>query len=61
MSDRDLSQIDADYLDKLPETRLRTLSKDLLADLKTARERLNQSPATSSRPPGFVAKFTRLR
>ncbi len=58
LSDRDLSQIDADYLDTLPETRLRTLSKDLLADLKTARERLNQSPATSSRPPSSQAPWT---
>lgn len=51
LSDRDLSQMDTDYLDNLPEGELRPLSKRLLADLKEARERLKQSPETSSRPP----------
>ncbi|WP_040575330.1 IS66 family transposase [Methylotuvimicrobium buryatense] len=51
LSDRDLSQMDTDYLDDLPEGELRPLSKQLLADLKEARERLKQSPDTSSRPP----------
>ena len=43
--------MDTDYLDDLPEDDLRSLSKRLLADLKEARERLKQSPETSSRPP----------
>lgn len=51
LSDRDLSQMDTNYLDDLPEGDLRSLSKQLLADLKEARERLKQSPNTSSRPP----------
>lgn len=51
LSDRDLGQMDTDYLDDLPEGELRSLSKQLLADLKDARERLKQSPETSSRPP----------
>lgn len=51
MSDRDLSQMDTDYLDDLPEGQLRSLSKQLLKDLKEARERLKQTPETSSRPP----------
>lgn len=51
MSDRDLSQMDTDYLDDLPEGQLRSLSKQLLNDLKEARERLKQTPETSSRPP----------
>lgn len=51
LSDRDLSQLDTDYLDDLPEGQLRSLSKQLLVDLKAARERLKQSPETSSRPP----------
>lgn len=51
LSDRDLSQLDTAYLDDLPERSLRSLSKQLLLDLKEARERLNQSPDTSSRPP----------
>lgn len=51
LNDRDLGQMDTDYLDDLPEGELRSLSKQLLADLKEARERLKQSPETSSRPP----------
>ena len=51
LSDRDLSQLDTDYLDDLPEGQLRSLSKQLLVDLKAAHERLKQSPETSSRPP----------
>jgi|GEM_PF-2254807 len=51
LSDRDLSQIATDYLGDLPEGQLRSLSKQLLNDLKEARERLKQTPETSSRPP----------
>ncbi len=36
LSDRELSQIEIDYLDDLPETELRSLSKRLLMDLKEA-------------------------
>ena len=43
--------MDTDYLDDLPEGQLRSLGKQLLKDLKEARERLKQNPDTSSRPP----------
>lgn len=51
LSDHDLTQIDTSYPDGLSERDLRSLSKKLLVDLKEARERLNQTPETSSRPP----------
>lgn len=51
LSRYDLSQLDEDYLAKLPEAQLRALSAKLLADLKAAHERLDQNPNNSSRPP----------
>jgi transposase len=51
LSRYDLSQLDEDYLAKLPEQQLRYLSAKLLADLKAAHERLDQNPSNSSRPP----------
>ena len=54
LTDHDLSQIDHDTLDALPEGSLRGLSKRLLDDLKEARERLNQTPENSSRPSGSM-------
>lgn len=51
LSDHDLSQLNTNDLDNMPEVELRSLSKQLLVDLKQARERLKQSPDTSSRPP----------
>ncbi len=38
LSDHELSQIEIDYLDDLPEGDLRSLSKRLLTDLKEAQE-----------------------
>lgn len=57
LSDSDLSQLDSAYLDKLPEGDLRPLSKQLLDDLKEARERLNRTPETSSCPPSSRAPW----
>ena len=51
LKDYDLRQIDEVTLRSLGENDLRTLSAKLLLDLKEARERLNQSPKNSSRPP----------
>jgi len=51
LKDYDLRQIDEVTLRSLSEEDLRTLSAKLLLDLKEARERLNQSPKNSSRPP----------
>lgn len=51
LHNHDLKQMDDDYLDSLEVDRLRTVSKKLLADLKDARERLDQNPQNSSVPP----------
>lgn len=51
LSDHSLRQIDDDYVRSLGMDELRGLSLRLLADLKEARERLDQGPTNSSRPP----------
>lgn len=51
LSDHDLCQIDEKYLTTLSSEQLLTLSIRLLNDLKEARDRLNQNPGNSSRPP----------
>jgi hypothetical protein len=51
LSDHSLQQLDEAYLERLDEAALRGLSARLLADLKEARERLQQGPHNSSRPP----------
>ena len=51
LTDEDLRQIDRDYVESLDaETRAKLILK-LLEDLKETRERLNQNPHNSSRPP----------
>ena len=57
LSDHDLKQLDDDYLRGLPAEPLRLLSGKLLADLKEAHDRLNQSPSNSSRPPSTRAPW----
>jgi transposase len=57
LSDHDLRQINEIYLDSLPETELREVSKKLYRDLKEARARLNQNPDNSSRPPSTRAPW----
>lgn len=51
LSDHSLRQLDENYLHALETEALRELSVKLLSDLKEARERLNQGPENSSRPP----------
>ncbi len=58
LTDHDFRQIDAAYLDGLSPEALREVSKRLCQDLKEARERLNQTPENSSRPPSTRAPWT---
>lgn len=51
LNDHDLRQIDETYLRSLEPEELIRVSIRLLKDLKEARERLNQNPDNSSRPP----------
>lgn len=57
ISDHSLRQLDEAYVTRLDEAALRELSLRLLADLKEARERLNQNSANSSRPPSSQAPW----
>jgi hypothetical protein len=59
LSDHSLRQIDDAYLRSLDLEALCGLSVRLLADLKAARERLNQGPTNSSRPPSSRAPWER--
>ena len=59
LSEHDLKQLDEETIGSLQTERLRTLSLKLLADLKEARDRLNQSPENSSRPPSSRAPWER--
>lgn len=59
LSQHDLQQLDEGILQGLPEAVLRRLSVNLLADLKEARERLQQHPGNSSRPPSSRAPWER--
>ena len=53
------SKFDDDYVRSLGTDALQDLSLRLLADLKEARERLNQGPTNSSRPPSSRAPWER--
>jgi len=57
LSEYDLKQLDDETLRSLQAEALRTLSTKLLADLKEARDRLNQNPDNSSRPPSSRAPW----
>ena len=59
LSDYSLRQIDDAYVQSLDVEALRGLSVRLLADLKDARDRLNQGPDNSSRPPSSRAPWDR--
>jgi len=50
-NDRDLRQINQAYIESLDIETAKKLPSKLLEDLKEARERLNQNPNNSSRPP----------
>ena len=52
LTDHDLRQMDEAWLQSLPEPMARSVLGRVVADLKEARDRLNQNPANSSRPPG---------
>jgi hypothetical protein len=52
LTDHDLRQPDRDVLSRLGEEAVRRLAEHLLADLKDARDRLNQDSCNCSRPPG---------
>lgn len=57
LKDHDLKQIDKTYLEGLSADKLLEVSMKLLADLKEARDRLNQTPQNSSRPSGSYAPW----
>jgi len=59
LSEHDLKQLDEETIGSLQAESLRTLSLKLLADLKEARDRLNQCPENSSRPPSSRAPWER--
>ena len=59
LSPHSLCQLDRAYLAALDEAALRVLSVKLLEDLKEARDRLNQGPENSSRPPSSRAPWER--
>ena len=64
LKDHDLRQLNEarilELKEKDPEA-LATLSVRLLEDLKEARERLNQNPSNSSRPPSSQAPWFRAQ
>lgn len=51
LTDNDLRQISSEYLKSLSSTEVVRVAVKLLNDLKDARDRLNQNPNNSSRPP----------
>jgi hypothetical protein len=57
LKNHSLRQIDEAYLRSLSHEQLIGLSTKLVADLKEARERLNQTPSNSSRPPSSRAPW----
>jgi len=61
LTDHDLRQLDRDALSRLGEEAVRRLAERLLADLKDARDRLNQDSRNSSRPPGSDSVYRQPR
>ncbi|MEF8719357.1 MAG: IS66 family transposase [Candidatus Accumulibacter necessarius] len=61
LTDHDLRQLDRDALSRLEDEALRRLAERLLADLKEARDRLNQDSRNSSRPPGSDSVYRQPR
>jgi transposase len=55
----DLQQLTPEYIDKLPSERVAVLFEQLRQDLIHARDRLNQNPSNSSRPPSTRAPWER--
>ena len=54
ISDHDLSQMDEVWQANLSEPTVRSLLTRTLDELRVARDRLNQNPDNSSRPPGSM-------
>jgi transposase len=54
LTDHDLLQIDDLYIKSLEHEKLQEVALRLVKDLKEARERLNQTPDNSSRPPSTM-------
>ena len=61
LTDHDLRQLDRDALSRLEDEALRRLAERLLADLKEARDRLNQDSRNSSCPPGSDSVYRQPR
>lgn len=59
LTDHDLKQLSQEYLASLSPEQLLHLSKKMLDDLRDARDRINQTPQNSSRPPGSYAPWQR--
>lgn len=57
LTDHDLRQIDDSYIKSLNPEKTQEVALRLLKDLKEARERLNQNPNNSSRPPSTRAPW----
>ena len=57
LSDYDLRQMDEAYLRSLSPDKLMAVTLRLLSDLKKSRDRLNQNPENSSRPPSSQAPW----
>lgn len=57
LTDHDLKQLSQEYLASLSSEQLLHLSQKMLADLRDARDRLNQTPHNSSRPSGSYAPW----
>lgn len=61
LTDHDLRQMDEAWLESLPESVARAVLRRVLADLKEARDRLNQDSENSSRPPGSLPPWESRR
>ena len=61
LTDHDLRQLDRDALSRIGEEALRPLAERLVADLKDARDRLNQHSRNTSRPPGSNSVYRQPR
>jgi transposase len=59
LTDHDLKQMDVDWQRKQPEPVVRSVLTRALDDLRVARDRLNQGPNNSSRPPSSVPTWQR--
>jgi transposase len=59
LTDHDLKQMDDEWQRKQPEPMVRSLLSRALDDLRVARDRLNQGPNNSSRPPSSVPTWQR--